>query len=50
MVAAIYQGKACVSAILAVAKKPALFGKTFVAIGIIESFALFAFVFALLLL
>jgi V/A-type H+-transporting ATPase subunit K len=50
MVAAIYQGLACVSAILAVAKKPGVFGKTFVAIGIVESFALFAFVFALLLL
>jgi V/A-type H+-transporting ATPase subunit K len=49
MVAAIFQGMACVSAIQATAKKPALFGKTFVAIGIIESFALFAFVFALLL-
>jgi V/A-type H+-transporting ATPase subunit K len=49
MVAAIFQGKACVSAILATAKKPAVFGKTFVAIGIVESFALFAFVFALLL-
>ena len=49
MLAAIYQGKACVSAILAVAKKPSVFGKTFVAIGIVESFALFSFVFALLL-
>ncbi|MCH9811590.1 ATP synthase subunit C [bacterium] len=49
MVAAIYQGLACVSAIQAVAKKPGVFGKTFVAIGIVESFALFAFVFALLL-
>ncbi len=49
MFAAIYQGRACVSAILAVAKKPAVFGKTFVAIGIVESFALFSFVFALLL-
>lgn len=50
MTAAIYQGLACVSAIQATAKKPAVFGKTFVAIGIVESFALFAFVFALLLL
>jgi len=49
MVAAIYQGMACVSAIQATAKKPGVFGKTFVAIGIVESFALFAFVFALLL-
>ena len=49
MVAAIYQGMTCVSAIQATAKKPSVFGKTFVAIGIVESFALFALVFALLL-
>lgn len=48
-VAAIYQGLACASAIQATAKQPAVFGKTFVAIGVLESFALFAFVFALLL-
>ena len=50
MVAAIYQGMACASAIQATAKQPAVFGKTFIIIGVIESFALFAFVFALLLL
>lgn len=50
MMAAIFQGMCCVSAIQASAKKPSVFGKTFVAIGIVESFALFAFVFALLLL
>ena len=44
MIAAIYQGLTCVSAIQAVAKKPGLFGKCFVAIGIVESFALFAMV------
>ncbi len=49
LVAAIYQGMCCASAIQSVAKQPALFGKTFVVIGVIESFALFAFVFALLL-
>jgi len=49
MVAAIYQGLCCSSAIQATAKQPSVFGKTFVAIGIVESFALFAFVFALLL-
>ncbi len=49
LVAAIYQGMCCASAIQAVAKQPSLFGKTFVIIGIVESFALFAFVFALLL-
>lgn len=48
-IAAIYQGLACASAIQATAKQPAVFGKTFVAIGVLESFALFAFVFALLL-
>ena len=49
-VTAIYQGLACASAIQATAKQPAVFGKTFVAIGVLESFGLFAFVFALLLL
>ncbi|MBM3193832.1 MAG: ATP synthase subunit C [Chlamydiae bacterium] len=49
MVAAIYQGLCCATAIQATAKQPSVFGKTFVAIGIVESFALFAFVFALLL-
>lgn len=50
MVAAIYQGMCCSTAIQAIAKQPGLFGKAFVAIGIVESFALFAFVFALMLL
>ena len=49
MFAAIYQGLCCSSAIQASAKQPSVFGKTFIAIGIVESFALFAFVFALLL-
>jgi V/A-type H+-transporting ATPase subunit K len=49
MVAAIYQGLCCATAIQATAKQPSVFGKTFVAIGIVESFALFAFVFSLLL-
>lgn len=49
MIAAIFQGLCCATAIQAIAKQPALFGKTFVIIGIVESFALFAFVFALLL-
>ncbi len=47
MLAAIYQGMCCATAIQATAKQPSIFGKTFVAIGIIESFALFAFVFSL---
>ncbi|NGX34640.1 MAG: V-type sodium ATPase subunit K [Candidatus Anoxychlamydiales bacterium] len=50
MVSAIYQGKAVATAIQASAKQPAIFGKCATAAGIIESFAIFAFVFALLLL
>ncbi|MEI6242417.1 MAG: ATP synthase subunit C [Chlamydiota bacterium] len=46
---AIYQGKVAATAIQATAKKPALFGKTFAAVGVVESFAIFAFVFTLLL-
>ncbi|MGI6393380.1 MAG: ATP synthase subunit C [bacterium] len=44
MISAVYQGKACSSAILAVAKKPEVFGMSFAAPGIVESFALFALV------
>ncbi len=50
MISAIFQGKAAASGIVASAKQPAIFGKCFAALGIIESFALFAFVFALMLL
>jgi V/A-type H+-transporting ATPase subunit K len=50
MFSAIFQGKAAATAIQASAKQPAIFGKCLAALGIIESFALFAFVFALLLL
>jgi V/A-type H+-transporting ATPase subunit K len=49
MASSIYQGRCCVTAIQASAKQPAILGKTFAALGIVESFALFAFVFALLL-
>jgi V/A-type H+-transporting ATPase subunit K len=49
LASSIYQGKCCVTAIQAAAKQPAIYGKTFVSITIIESFALFAFVFAILL-
>jgi V/A-type H+/Na+-transporting ATPase subunit K len=49
MVSAIYQGKVAASGIQASAKQPAIFGKCFAAVGIVESFALFAFVFALLI-
>lgn len=50
LVSAIFQGKCAASAIQATAKQPAVFGKAFTAIAIIESFAIFAFIFALLLL
>lgn len=45
----IYQGKVCATGIQASLKQPSVYGKCFAAIGIIESFALFAFVFALLI-
>ncbi len=50
LLSAIYQGMCGATAIQACAKQPAIFGKCFAALGIIESFSLFAFVFALLLL
>ena len=49
MTSSIYQGMCAASAIQASAKQPAIFGKCFAALGIVEGFALFAFVFALLL-
>ncbi len=49
MVSAIYQGKTAATGIQASAKQPAIFGKCFAAVGIVESFSLFAFVFALLI-
>jgi V/A-type H+-transporting ATPase subunit K len=49
MFSAIYQGMCGASGIQASAKKPEIFGKCFAALGIVESFALFAFVFALLI-
>jgi V/A-type H+-transporting ATPase subunit K len=49
MFSAIYQGKCAASGIQSSAKQPAIFGKCFAAIGIIESFALFALIFSLLL-
>lgn len=47
---AIYQGKVCATGIQACLKNPSLFGKCFASIGIIESFALFTFVFCYMLL
>ncbi len=49
MVSAIFQGRAAASGIQASAKQPAIFGKCLASLGIVESFALFAFVFALML-
>ncbi|MGA8164672.1 MAG: ATP synthase subunit C [Waddliaceae bacterium] len=49
MISAIFQGRAAASGIQASAKEPAIFGKCLAALGIVESFALFAFVFALML-
>ncbi len=48
MVSAIYQGRVAASGILASSKKPEIFGKCFAAVGITESFALFAMVFGLI--
>ena len=47
---AVYQGMCAATAIQATAKQPGVYGKCFAALGIVESFSLFAFVFALLLL
>ena len=49
MMSAIFQGKVAATGIQASAKQPAVFGKCFAAVGIVESFALFAFVFAILI-
>ncbi len=49
MTSAIFQGKACSSAILGVSKKASISGKAFLAPGIIESFALFSLVGGILL-
>lgn len=49
LVSSMYQGKCAASGIQASAKQPAIIGKCFAALGIVESFSLFAFVFALLL-
>ena len=50
LVSATYQGKCAASAIQATAKQPSVFGKAFLAIAITESFAIFAFIFGLVLL
>lgn len=50
MMSAVFQGMVCATGIQATLKRPDVFGKCFVAVGIIESFALFVFVFSLLIL
>lgn len=50
LASAVFQGKVCATGIQASAKQPAIFGKCFAAVGIIESFALFTLVFSILLL
>jgi V/A-type H+-transporting ATPase subunit K len=49
MFSAIMQGKVCATGIEASLREPSIFGKTWASVGMIESFALFAFVFALLI-
>ncbi|MFH1138995.1 MAG: ATP synthase subunit C [Pseudomonadota bacterium] len=44
MLSAIFQGKVAATGILATSKKQEIFGKCFAAVGIVESFALFALV------
>lgn len=45
-----YQGMCAASAIQASAKQPGVIGKCFVSLAVIESFSIFAFIFALMLL
>ncbi len=49
LMSSVMQGKCCATGIQASGKKPSIYGKCFAAVGIVESFALFAFVFSLLL-
>ena len=49
MFSAIYQGMCAASGIQAAARQPSVYGKCLAALGIVESFSLFAFVFALIL-
>lgn len=49
MMSAVCQGMVAASGIQASARQPDIYGKCWAAIGIVESFALFAFVFAVLL-
>lgn len=49
MTSAIFQGKVAATGIQSSMKQPALYGKCFAAVGILESFALFVFVFTLMI-
>ncbi len=49
MMSAVWQGRACASAIAAAKDKPEIFGLSLAPAAIVEGFAVFAFVFALLL-
>ncbi|MGF1446674.1 MAG: ATP synthase subunit C [Pikeienuella sp.] len=49
MMSAIWQGKACAAAISAAKDKPEIFGLALAPAAIVEGFAVFAFVFALVL-
>jgi len=49
MFSSIFQGKCAATGIQAAGKNPALYGMCWAALGIVESFALFAFVFAMLI-
>jgi len=49
MTSAILQGRVAATGIQASTKKPEIFGKCFAAVGVVESFALFAMVGGLLI-
>lgn len=49
LLSGLYQGRCCAAAINASKSKPAIFGLSLAPAGIVEGFAVFAFVFALLL-
>lgn len=49
MASSVFQGKVIAAGIQATLKQPSVYGKCFVSVGILESFALFAFVFSLLI-
>ncbi len=50
LASAVFQGRVCATGIQASVKQPSVYGKCWASIGIIESFALFTFVFSILLL